>query len=70
MSEIQAVADSHSVQYLLMGIGGLVSLVNVLGFYILHGIKQSIEDLWSKINKDHDILIALKAAHDIKNRHE
>ena len=65
MSEISSIADATFIKLLIIVVGGCVGIVNALGFFILNGIKKSINDLWSKFNKDHDRLNRLETEHNI-----
>jgi hypothetical protein len=65
MPQIQSIADPDFVKYLASGVGFLIGLVNFLGFYILKGIKRSIDGLVKKQNADHDTLKRIEAEHNI-----
>ena len=65
MPQIQNVADPDFVKYLLSGIGFLIGLVNFLGFYILKGIKKTIDGLVKRQAKDHDLLQMVVTEHNI-----
>ena len=70
MSEIQSIADPAFVKLLVVVVGGCVGLINVLGFFILTGFKKSIDDLWSKVNRDHERLNILEAEHKVFHKNE
>lgn len=70
MSEIQSIADATFVKLLVVVVGGCVGVINALGFLILKGIKKSINDLWSKFNRDHERLNILEAEHKVFHKSE
>ena len=65
MQEIQTIADAATLKLLIIMFGGLVGFVNALIFFVLRGLKKSIDDLWTKQNKDHDIIKNIESQHRI-----
>ena len=65
MSTIQNVTDPNIVKYAFSAIVGLIGFINVLGFFILKGIKKSIDELFKRQRSDHDLLKSLKTEHVI-----
>jgi hypothetical protein len=65
MQEIQIVADINIVKYIVLGISGLVGIINVLAGIILRDMKKSITDIKKMQREDHDLLMMINTEHDI-----